>query len=72
MVKSIGAGDRLRQALAAAIPMERRSVVLNVRLSETEVQALRAEAERAGIPPAALARLLITEGVAIIAEGRDA
>jgi len=64
-----GAGDRLRAALDAALPPtpERREV-LNVRLATAELEALRAEAKRRGVPAATLARAIITEALALLGE----
>ncbi len=66
MVK-VGAGDRLRAALDAALPPAKaRREVLNIRLSSDELDALRAEAERRGVPAATLARAIIAEALAML------
>ena len=67
----IGAGDRLRAALDAALPpAPQRREVLNIRLSAAELAALKAEADRRGVPAATLARAIIVETLGLLAEGR--
>jgi len=74
MVKEVvGAGDRLRVALDAALPpaIQRREV-LNIRLSGDELAALRAEAEQRGVPMATFVRTLVLEALALLSEARPA
>jgi len=64
---NVGASDRLRAALDAALPAApQRREVLNVRLSAAELEALRKEAKRRKVPAATLARAIIGEALALL------
>lgn len=69
MAKEVGAGDRLRAALDAALPpAAQRREVLTIRLSSRELAALKAEAERRGVAGSTLARVLIVQSLALLEE----